>query len=171
MAEVIHIQSLENPLVKHLTKLRTDARYRKEQNKVLLVGKTLLREYTAQNQLSTLIIAEESNKIDMPAARTVLVKMNILKKITGLENPEGYAAEVELPKASSLKECRSILAMDAVSDPGNMGTLFRSAMAFGWEGVFLLPGCCDPVLIYVMAGSWLMASVWTDLIMAMSSTI
>lgn len=40
--------------------------------------------------------------------------------------------------------CRRLLALDRVQDPGNMGTLMRSALAFGWDGVFLLPGCCDP---------------------------
>ncbi|KAL8109210.1 hypothetical protein AgCh_025342 [Apium graveolens] len=37
-----------------------------------------------------------------------------------------------------------VLVLDGIQDPGNLGTLLRSAMAFGWGGVFLLPGCCDP---------------------------
>ena len=37
-----------------------------------------------------------------------------------------------------------LLALDAVQDPGNLGTLLRTALAFGWDGVFLLPGCTDP---------------------------
>ncbi len=39
---------------------------------------------------------------------------------------------------------RRLLALDAVQDPGNLGTLLRTALAFGWDGVFLLPGCADP---------------------------
>lgn len=34
--------------------------------------------------------------------------------------------------------------LDGVQDPGNLGTLVRSAVAFGWHGLVLLPGCCDP---------------------------
>ena len=37
-----------------------------------------------------------------------------------------------------------LLALDAVQDPGNLGTLLRTALACGWDGVFLLPGCTDP---------------------------
>ncbi|PNG99278.1 putative tRNA/rRNA methyltransferase YsgA, partial [Tetrabaena socialis] len=37
-----------------------------------------------------------------------------------------------------------LLVLDAVQDPGNLGTLVRSALAFGWHGLCLLPGCCDP---------------------------
>ena len=36
------------------------------------------------------------------------------------------------------------LVLDRVQDPGNMGTLLRTATAFGWRGVLLLDGCCDP---------------------------
>uniref|UniRef100_A0A7C8ZPQ8 tRNA/rRNA methyltransferase SpoU type domain-containing protein n=1 Tax=Opuntia streptacantha TaxID=393608 RepID=A0A7C8ZPQ8_OPUST len=37
-----------------------------------------------------------------------------------------------------------ILVLEGIQDPGNLGTLLRSALAFKWDGVFLLPGCCDP---------------------------
>ncbi|XP_070031269.1 uncharacterized protein [Nicotiana tomentosiformis] len=37
-----------------------------------------------------------------------------------------------------------ILVLDGIQDPGNLGTLLGSAMAFGWGGAFLLHGCCDP---------------------------
>eukprot|EP00899_Mesostigma_viride_P001073 jgi/Mesvir1/10967/Mv07852-RA.2 len=37
-----------------------------------------------------------------------------------------------------------VLALDRVQDPGNLGTLARTAIALGWDGLFLLPGCCDP---------------------------
>ncbi|GLI63703.1 hypothetical protein VaNZ11_006752, partial [Volvox africanus] len=37
-----------------------------------------------------------------------------------------------------------LLVLDGVQDPGNLGTLARSALAFGWGGLFLLHGCCDP---------------------------
>ena len=36
-----------------------------------------------------------------------------------------------------------LLALDRIQDPGNLGTLLRTALAFGWDGVYLLPGCAD----------------------------
>ena len=38
-----------------------------------------------------------------------------------------------------------LLALDGVRDPGNLGTLLRTALAFGWDSVFLLPNCVDPL--------------------------
>lgn len=37
-----------------------------------------------------------------------------------------------------------LLALDRIQDPGNLGTLLRTAIAFGWDGAFLLHGCADP---------------------------
>lgn len=42
------------------------------------------------------------------------------------------------------KPLQRLLALDGVQDPGNLGTLLRCATAFGWDAVWLLPGCCDP---------------------------
>ncbi|KAF5840722.1 Alpha/beta knot methyltransferase [Dunaliella salina] len=46
--------------------------------------------------------------------------------------------------SSHSRPLRRLLALDGVQDPGNLGTLMRSALAFGWDGVYLLQGCCSP---------------------------
>jgi TrmH family RNA methyltransferase len=68
----------------------------------------------------------------------------IMKKISGNNTPEGVIAEVQMPSFSSLKESKNILVLDGISDPGNMGTLIRTALAFGWDGIYILPTSCDP---------------------------
>uniref|UniRef100_A0A383WFA6 tRNA/rRNA methyltransferase SpoU type domain-containing protein n=1 Tax=Tetradesmus obliquus TaxID=3088 RepID=A0A383WFA6_TETOB len=42
------------------------------------------------------------------------------------------------------QQLQRLLVLEAVQDPGNLGTLLRCAAAFGWDAVWLLPGCCDP---------------------------
>ncbi|KXZ52683.1 hypothetical protein GPECTOR_9g729 [Gonium pectorale] len=54
------------------------------------------------------------------------------------------AAAVIEPRRRRRRPVR-LLVLDGVQDPGNLGTLVRSALAFGWDGLFLLPGCCDPL--------------------------
>ncbi|CAD7696496.1 unnamed protein product [Ostreobium quekettii] len=59
----------------------------------------------------------------------------------------GAIAEVDMPWRGSWQASavpRRVLALEGVQDPGNVGTLLRTAVAFGWDSVFLLPGCCDP---------------------------
>lgn len=50
----------------------------------------------------------------------------------------------QVAAAASMPQLRRLLVLEGVQDPGNLGTLLRCATAFGWDGVWLLPGCCDP---------------------------
>jgi len=83
-------------------------------------------------------------------ARLVAVTEGVMQKITGLESvsPTTLAAEVELPGLVDFNSWRPgqlhrLLALERCQDPGNLGTLLRTALALGWDGVFLLPGCAD----------------------------
>lgn len=54
------------------------------------------------------------------------------------------AAEVAIPKMANLRDTQGalkrLLVLDGIQDPGNLGTLIRTALALGWQGVYLLPG-------------------------------
>ncbi|KAF3362519.1 putative tRNA/rRNA methyltransferase YsgA [Chlamydiales bacterium STE3] len=136
------ITSLSNPYIKHLTKLRQNAFYRKQEKRAVIEGKHLVYEHS---YLHALLVTD---KALIPASTNAkgiyLIDEAIMRKISGTEHPEGIIAEVNLPDESPLIHCQSLLALDGVSDPGNLGTLFRTACAFGWPGIFLLPNCCDP---------------------------
>lgn len=137
------ITSLTHPHVKRWVALRQEAKKRLTEKRVLIQGKKMVEEVSRLHPLRSLIVTEACDT-HPPAATSWIVTPEIMKKITGVMTPEGIAAEVDLPDASLLLTCRWILALDGVSDPGNVGTLLRTAYAFGWEGVYLLPGTCDP---------------------------
>jgi TrmH family RNA methyltransferase len=139
MVQMKQITSLQHPLVKHLVKLRTNRSYRTSEKKVLIVGENLLKEVP----LKTLITVNET-PTGLKAENYFVVTESIMKKITGLEHPEGYAAEVEMPQEASFKSIRRLLILDGVSDPGNMGTLLRTALALGWQGAYITGNSCDP---------------------------
>lgn len=135
------ITSLQHPLVKHLVKLRIDADYRYEHQSVIIEGLKPVQEL--QRSLKKLIYLDGLT-VNVSAPEEWVVNEAIMKKISGMNSPEGVLAEVELPPFASLKGLHSILALDGINDPGNMGTLLRTALALGWEGVYILPNSCDP---------------------------
>jgi len=134
----MRIESRQNPLVKHWTKLRTSRSYRQEQESVLVCSETLVSEIAAHLSPTTRLSTLPSASADYH------VTEEIMAKISGLPSPPNFAAEFPMPPAKELSSCGRLLALDGVADPGNLGTLLRSALAFGWEGVFLLPDCADP---------------------------
>ncbi len=139
------ITSLQHPLVKHLAKLRLNRTYREDHHAVLIEGKKLITEVCAQTTAYTILIKEG---VELPpnikAEQLVIVTDAIINKIAGTVSPEGILAEIPLPPQASLKHSTRILAFDGIRDPGNMGTLLRTAVALGWEGAFFLNDCVDP---------------------------
>jgi RNA methyltransferase, TrmH family len=134
------ITSLYHPLVKHLVKLRESRCYREEMGTLLITGTKLVREIAAHTPPKRIFVQSTS---PVEAPETYIVTDAILKKITGLPSPEPIAAEFPLPHSHLLMNQTPLLALDAIRDPGNLGTLLRTALALGWGGVFLLPTCVD----------------------------
>lgn len=131
------IESLQHPLIKHWLELRSSRAYREETKRVLIAGEKMASELP----LETLISLEPS---DIPAKEKYLVSEAILRKITGLQAPDGFAAEVALPPEQNLQSKPYLLVLDQLSDPGNLGTLIRTALALNWDGVLLTPNTVDP---------------------------
>lgn len=128
------ITSLQNPLVKHWVKLRKDSSYRYETKTLLIEGKKLVSETEG---IVTLI----STNPNTPGA--TIVSEEVFEKISGMQSPEGIAAEVKIPAPAEWTQLDHLLILDGISDPGNLGTLFRTALALGWQGIYLLNNCCD----------------------------
>lgn len=97
--------------------------------------------------IKTLIVLEKTSiPHHLKAETTLLVTQEILEKISNTKSPEPYLAEIPFPLSSSLRGKTKLLALDGVSDPGNVGTLIRTALALGFEGIFLTPGSADPFM-------------------------
>ncbi|XP_002964839.2 uncharacterized protein LOC9660188 [Selaginella moellendorffii] len=118
-------------------------------------------------ELEMLLVVEERDfpqELSTFSQRTVFLTASVMQKLAGLKSSESVDAigVVKLPSsfqklspdeslasagATLEKWCPNphrLLILDGIQDPGNLGTLLRTATAFAWDGVFLLPGCCDP---------------------------
>ena len=98
--------------------------------------------------VETLVVAEG---IALPGelpdtVRVVEVPADLLKAVSTVDTPQGMLAVCRAPDLTPPRtlEPGLYLVLDGVQDPGNVGTVWRTADAFGAEGVFLLPGCAEP---------------------------
>uniref|UniRef100_A0A0D9VXJ8 tRNA/rRNA methyltransferase SpoU type domain-containing protein n=1 Tax=Leersia perrieri TaxID=77586 RepID=A0A0D9VXJ8_9ORYZ len=94
------------------------------------------------------------------SGNAVYVSSAVMKKVSGMQSVDSTEAiaVIHMPKyfcdrdsdkgGAVLDElfgsAKRILVLDGIQDPGNLGTLIRSACAFKWDGMFLLPDCGDP---------------------------
>lgn len=137
------ITSANNPLIKRLVKLRQDRQLRYEGKSVVIEGIKMIREVAQHTPLKALFCTQEPPP-EIYARQIFIVPEHVMQKISGTKNPEGIVAEVEMPPEGTLEGKQKVIAFDQLNDPGNVGTLIRTALALGWEGVYLIDNCCDP---------------------------
>ncbi len=139
------IKSSQNPLVKHLVRLRKERKYREECNTVLVEGKKLVGELLNERAAKSVLFTDPSLLPQgIMGDNCFLATQEVIKKISGSQTPEGIVAEIAKPSEGNFEKAAFLLALDGVSDPGNLGTLLRTALALGWDGAFILDNCCDP---------------------------
>lgn len=138
------VTSAKNPLIQHLIKLRKSREYRYDSGSLVVMGIKMVTELARHTSFISLLHTPDVVPPACKADKMVTVSPDLIKKISKLSNPEGLIAEVPLPLPSNLQGCRRLLALDQINDPGNLGTLMRTAYALGWEGIFLLTPCVDP---------------------------
>lgn len=142
------ITSRQNPLMTHLRKLASSRSYRKKSGEYLCDGTKLLDE--ALKWGAPVQTAVFSDGVEIPTlpdtVRAVRVSEDLMRSVSPMETPQGVLFTVALPE-TKLPETlagKHYLVLDGVQDPGNVGTLWRTADAFGADGMILLPGCADP---------------------------
>lgn len=142
------ITSRANPLLVRVRKLNSRRSYRRSENAFVAEGPKLLGEALRWGaQLETVIAAPGVPLPELPqGVRTVEVPDSLLASIADTETPQGivflcWGKTLTLPER--LEGCR-YLVLDGVQDPGNVGTVWRTADAFGADGLILCNGCADP---------------------------
>ena len=133
------ITSLDNDRIKGYIKLK-DRKYRKKTNTFIIEGRHLVLEaYKAGKIIELILEKDEVLPLDLPI---VYVTNEIINKISELENPSTVMALCKMEEQEELKG-EKILMLDGIQDPGNLGTIVRSALAFNVDTIVLSPDCVD----------------------------
>lgn len=158
------LTSLQNPLVKQIRKLHS-AKERRQQGVFLLEGTHLLEEACAVNyQLGTLFCTPEWLTLheqlwqlaSQKAEKAEIVSPEIIKAIATTVQPDGVVATAKR-SYSQIPLAGLALALETIQDPGNLGTMIRTAAAAGASGLWLSADSVDvdnPKVLRASAGQW-----------------
>ncbi len=142
------ITSRANPLVTRVKKLNSKRAARRNEGVFCAEGPKLLREALRWGmEIDTVICVEDMILPELPEnVRVVEVPEHLLTAMSDTESPQGIiflckAGISELP--DTLTGARFLI-LDGVQDPGNVGTIWRTADAFGLDGLILCGNCADP---------------------------
>lgn len=124
--------SINNDHIKEIKKLN-QKKYRDLNNKFIVEGEHLVLEGIKNNLIEEVLILEGlTNKYDV---KTNYVSLNVLKYITELDNPAKIIGICK--KKNDIIQGNHILVLDNIQDPGNLGTIIRSAVAFDIDTIIL----------------------------------
>jgi len=146
------IQSRDNPFYKELVKLSGSARQRNKSSQTLLDGAHLLAAYLdSGNQPRHLLLnaAVQDDEISGLLERVTDVPVTqlddrLFAELSELKTPTGILALIDIPQPDmQVAQSSFALLMEDIQDPGNLGSVLRSAAAAGCDAVFLSPGCAD----------------------------
>lgn len=139
------ITSKSNKIVAYVSSLK-NKKARRESGAYVVEGVKMVSEAIAAGKtIETIIVSESaSRKLPFAADNAVIVSDEIFKRISDEITPQGVLAVLKvdgdkLPK----KQSGICVLLDGTSDPGNLGTIFRTCAAVGLKDIYLV-NCCDP---------------------------
>ena len=138
------ITSRKNPLLQQVRKLLSSRKARVEAGLFAADGTKLLEEAVKYYPGLDTVILSEGVQVQIPAGvRCVRVPADVMQSISPMETPQGALFLCRLPEKREFIPKAGMLILDGIQDPGNLGTILRTADALQVP-VVLLEGCADP---------------------------
>lgn len=139
------ISSRKNPLLQNVKKLLSSRSARYKEGRFVADGTKLLQEAVRYFPgLETVILTEGVEVENLPEhIRVVEVPRDVMASVSPMESPQGALFVCRMPEKRPFRPVPGMLLLDGIQDPGNVGTILRTADAMDVP-VVLLEGCADP---------------------------
>ena len=139
-----YISSRKNPLLQQVKRLLSSRKEREAAGLFAADGTKLLQEAVKYDPGLHTVILSEGVEAELPAhVRLVRVPADVMASISPMETPQGALFLCRLPEKQEFVPKPGMLLLDGIQDPGNIGTILRTADALDIP-VVLLEGCADP---------------------------
>lgn len=146
------ISSIQNPKVKLVRQLLTSKKGRIEAGLFVIEGVRLIEEaINAKAELEFTFFSNQLSDRGRVSLETLTsngvdveeISSQLMERISDTHTSQGILMAVRLPSVQLDEHLNLVLVLDQLRDPGNLGTLMRSAAALGIQAVVLTPGCTD----------------------------
>lgn len=146
-----HIVSRDNAIFKHLKKLAENARERRIDGQTLLDGVHLVESYLQVfGEPELTIIPEGKSSLEathlmqrLGDVNTVMLPTLLFAELTPVVSSTGILALIKKPMLAPPSQINFALMLEDIQDPGNLGSMLRTALGAGVEAVYLSKGCTD----------------------------
>ena len=138
------ITSRKNPLLQQVRRLLSSKKERESAGLFVADGVKLLEEAVKWYDGLQTVILSDGLDVQLPdAVQTVRVPEDVMASISPMEAPQGALFLCRMPQKEAFRPVPGMLLLDGIQDPGNLGTILRTADALQIP-VALLEGCADP---------------------------
>lgn len=144
----LEIQSRSNPRFLELKKLAQDNVASRKLGKVWLEGDHLCRAAITRGLQPQVMVLNQLGLTQLnifglrPAPTTLILADNLWQEISSLPSPANVAYVIDMPNSKTIQASAPTVVLDRLQDPGNVGSILRSASAFGFQQIISLKGTC-----------------------------
>jgi len=153
------ITSIQNEKVKLTKALQGATKTRRKEGLIVLEGLRLVRDALLSGHKPLFLLttsdfhdASVSGLIRAAGVEAIEVDEAVMQHVSDTQQPQGILGVFPMPKAALPNRLSHILILDSIRDPGNLGTILRTAAAAGVDAVLLSPTCADPYNPKVLRG-------------------